>query len=514
MVELIPRAGGGTILTHGIRVAAKGLFGRTLAHMKLGNQGFKSMDRVYRRIDAALTGKLGRDSLIDPFEPPPALSKQQQQRLDTWLGTLAERGIDPEVIERLGDFLALAPPQEVARIRPLALARRLGLDADQVVSACLLGAKEGALILLWDLLCPICRIPSQVMETLRALREHGHCEACRIDYELDFTNAVEMIFRAHPTIRETEVRTYCIGGPAHSPHVAAQIRISPGERLALDLTLGEGTYRLRGPQLAYSFDFHVEPGAPVRRIDLSLGRGESVELPRRLRAGEQHVVLTNDTERELLVRIERTAPRDDAYTAARASALALFRELFPGEILSPGQVVNVETVTLVVTEPVQAGDLYQELGDARAFTLIHDHFQRVNECLSRHGGALVKTINEACVAVFTDPVAAVEAALSLAPALAEGKLTRDLSLRVAVHRGSAMVATLNDHLDYFGATVRVAMQLPRFAPEGGVVMSQAIAADPGVALTLQSRRLHLTITPAELPGLPEGFVHRIGSPEP
>jgi serine/threonine protein kinase/class 3 adenylate cyclase len=512
-VELIPRAGGGTILTHGIRVAAKGLFGRTLAYRRLGNQGYKSMDRVYRRIDAALTGKLGRDAVIDPFELPPALAKGQQQRLDAWLGTLAARGIDPLVIERLGDFLALAPPQEVARIRPLALARRLGLNADQVVSACLLGARDGALILLWDLLCPVCRIPSQVMETLRSLREHGHCEACQIDYELDFTNAVEMIFRAHSTIRETELRIYCIGGPAHSPHVAAQVRISAGERLALDLALGEGIYRLRGPQLGYSFDFQVEPGAPVRRIDFSLGRGAGVELPRRLRAGEQHLVLTNDTERELLVRIERTAPRDDAYTAARASALALFRELFPGEVLSPGQVVNVETVTLVVTELAQAGDLYQVLGDARAFTLIHEHFRLLNECLSRQGGALVKTINEACVAVFTDPVAAVEAALSLGSALAEGTLTRDLSLRVAVHRGSAMVATLNDHLDYFGANIRLAMQLPPFALEGGVVMSQAVAADPGVAVMLQCRRLHLTITPAELPGLPEGFVHRIGSPE-
>jgi serine/threonine protein kinase/class 3 adenylate cyclase len=513
-VELLPRAGGGTILTHGIRVAAKGLFGRTLARVKLGNQGHKSMDRVYRRIDAALTGKLGRDPLIDPFEPPPAPSKGQQRRLDGLLGTLAARGIEPLVIERLGDFLALAPPQELARIRPLALARRLGLDADQVVAACLLGARDGALILLWDLLCPVCRIPSDVMETLRALRDHGHCEACRLDYDLDFTNSVEMIFRPHPTIRETELKTYCIGGPAHSPHVAAQVRIGPGERLALDLTLGEGSYRLRGPQLAYSIDFHVEPGAAVKRLDLTLGHGDRVARPRRLCAGEQHLGLTNDTERELVVRVERTAPRDDAFTAARASALALFRELFPGEVLAPGQVVNVETVTLLVTELAHPGDLYQELGDARAFALIHEHFRIVNECLSRHGGALVKTINEASVAAFTDPVAALDAALALAPALALGNLTRDLTLRVGIHRGPAMVATLNDHLDYFGATVRVALQLPRLALDGAVVVSQAIAAEPGVAVALQPRQLRLTLVPADLAGLPESFVHRIGDPEP
>src|SRR5262249_58645011 len=126
---------------------------------------------------------------------------------------------------------ARAPPQAVARIRPRPLARRLGLDPDKFTAACLHGARAGLLVLLWDILCPVCRIPSEVKETLRALREHGRCEACQIDFELDFANSVEMIFRAHPEVRDSELATYCVGGPAHSPHVAAQARVGPGERL-------------------------------------------------------------------------------------------------------------------------------------------------------------------------------------------------------------------------------------------------------------------------------------------
>src|SRR5439155_7967857 len=141
--------------------------------------------------------------------------------------------------------------------RPLVLARRLGVDAEAMVSACLHGAREGLLVLLWDILCPVCRIPSEVQDTLRALREHGSCEACNLDFDLDFANSVEMIFRAHPEIRDTEVGTYCIGGPVHSPHVVAQVRISPTERIELELGLTEGAYRLRGPQLPHAFDFRV-----------------------------------------------------------------------------------------------------------------------------------------------------------------------------------------------------------------------------------------------------------------
>ena len=108
-------------------------------------RGRKSIDRVYRRIDATLTGKLGRDPILDPYEAPEPLSGERRRRLERWLDALGSRGFDdPIVVERLGDFLELAPAQEVARIRPLALARRLGLDPEAVVDACFRGAATGS----------------------------------------------------------------------------------------------------------------------------------------------------------------------------------------------------------------------------------------------------------------------------------------------------------------------------------------------------------------------------------
>jgi class 3 adenylate cyclase len=236
-------------------------------------------------------------------------------------------------------------------------------------------------------------------------------------------------------------------------------------------------------------------------------------VPRSLKPGGQVVALTNDQSRELVVRVERTADRDDALTAARASSLALFRELFPGEILSPGRLVSVATVTLLVTALDQAGDLYEKLGDAPAFGVIHEHFRLLDERIRREGGALVKTVGEGVQAAFTEPVAAVRAALDLQAALAKGDATSDLRLRVGVHRGPAMVATLNDHLDYFGTTVSQAAQLPALAAGGEVVLTQAVAADPQVAALLQSRGLEGRVFTACLPGLPDGLLQRFAPPQ-
>jgi class 3 adenylate cyclase len=180
----------------------------------------------------------------------------------------------------------------------------------------------------------------------------------------------------------------------------------------------------------------------------------------------------------------------------------LFRELFPGELLAPGQLATVSTVTLLVTalDPAQADALYQELGDARAFSVIHEHFQRLDEAIRQGGGAVVKTQGEGLLASFSDVAAAVRTALELPGQLARGAATRALRLRAGIHRGPTLAATLNDHLDYFGTTARQAALTLQHARGGELVLTRAVAADPEVAALLNERRIETTVVPAELGG--------------
>lgn len=509
VTELEPRAGGGTRLTHQVRIEPKGLLGRLVATMEVGIKGRKAVERVYHRIDAALTGKLAGGALVDSFEGPAKLSTTRQQRLERLLDKLIDCHVAPSVAEKLGDYLALAPSPELARIRPLALARRLALDPEELVAAFLHGARQGLFVLLWDLLCPVCRIPSEVKDTLRALRKHGHCEACNLDFELDFANSVEMIFRIHPELRDTDLGTYCIGGPVHFPHVAAQARVGPGERIELDLALSEGAYRLRGPQLPFVLDFQVRPLAPARRWEVSLSRGLPSEYPPALRTGSQVIVLTNDHDQELLVRVERHAARQDALTAARASSSALFRELFPAEVLSPGQLISVATVTLLVTRLEGSRALYRDQGDARAFAMIHELFRILDDRIKQEGGAVVKTMGEGVLAVFSHTLAAVQVGLDLPAVLAKNEATRGSRLQTAIHRGPAMAATFNDHLDYFGTTVNVALDLLALLRGSDLALTHPVAADPQVASLLTSTAITGEIVTLDLPGLPLGLAHRL-----
>src|SRR5207237_1435454 len=149
--------------------------GRLIAPVNLGRGARRGLDAVYRRIDATIAGREEAASRDDMFEIPTRLSRARQRRLDSRLDLLAGSGAAVEAVETLRLYLANAPDQEVARIKPLAVARRFGVDETALTDACLRAVHDGLLELQWDVICPLCRIPSGHRDTLREVREHENC---------------------------------------------------------------------------------------------------------------------------------------------------------------------------------------------------------------------------------------------------------------------------------------------------------------------------------------------------
>ncbi|MBL8810752.1 MAG: protein kinase [Planctomycetaceae bacterium] len=471
IVELQQISGGGTRLTQTLKAVPRNFAGRMLCRLELGRRTPRAFQKVYQQVDEFL--QRGASPATDAFGARIAMTAGGRRRLEQRIQSVASAGTDPSVTETLRQFLENASDLEVARIRPLVFAERFQLSADEVIRACLLGAREGLLLHLWDILCPSCRIPADVQETLASLKDHAYCPACDLKYTVDFASSVELIFRAHPDVRPAETRTYCIGGPAFSAHVVAQIRLAPGERFDLPVALTEGTYRLRGPQLPFVIDLVVSAGRGASRAEFSMLRPPVPGTVPVFRAGQQVLVLHNTTGQDLQIRLERTAGRSQALTAAAASAMPLFRELFPNDVLAPGQIVSITSVTLLMAELCTAESLYASIGDGPAFGKIRTKLLEIEEGVRSNGGAVVKIVGEGVLAVFQSTPAAVQAAVTLMKKMD----LNELPLRTAIDHGPAMVTTLNDRLDYFGATVARTRRLLEFAGSGELLIPSRVAID-------------------------------------
>ena len=487
IVELSPSPGGGTRLTQTFKAVPRNWLGRVLAKLELGRRIPKSFRRVYSQIDSHLmfNSEGATSSTADPFGIGTAITSAGRSRLHDRIKRLKEQKLSPLALTVLEQFLEHASDLEVARIRPLIFAERFELKPKDVIDACLVGAKEGLLVLLWDILCPSCRIPADVQATLASLKDHAYCSSCDLRYEVDFANSVELIFRAHPEVRSAETKTYCIGGPAFSAHVVAQTRLAAGERFDMELMLTEGSYRLRGIQLPFTVDLRVSAGAGVTRLEIPLVRPPIAGSIRPLRQGTQVLSLFNNTPRELQIRLERTAGRQMALTAAAAAAIPMFREMFPQEVLAPGQIVSVTNVTLVMAEICDGSLLYQQLGDGPAFGKIRNGLLKMEEAIRLAGGAVIKIVGEGIVATFGNSVSAVTAASSI---LRSSK-SDSLPQRLALHRGSAMVTTINDRLDYFGETLHMTRMMLQAASAGEFLITTRMLQQDDVATAIQTEGL-------------------------
>jgi len=127
-----------------------------------------------------------------------------------------------------------------------------------------------------------------------------------------------------------------------------------------------------------------------------------------------------------------------------------------------------------------------------------DHFAVLRQAIAMGGGALVKTIGDAVMAVFYRPAAALRAILYAQRMLASPPTGgRPLWLKAGLHYGPCIAVTLNERLDYFGSTVNMAARLEGLSSGGDVVISAAVHADPEVAELLARRDDGLMAEPFE-----------------
>jgi class 3 adenylate cyclase len=466
---------GGTKLVYEVDATPRTVIGRALVPIAIGRVARRRMDEAFRRYDRELLA--GTTARVAP-RAAPSLTPGGRDRLETIRGELVEAGAEPALVARLAATVAEEDDLSLARMRPYELADTWGARRRDVLELCLRATRSGMLESRWEVLCPLCRGAAGSARSLAELDRHAHCDSCDVDVEADLERSLELVFRPNPPIREVEEAVYCVGGPAVTPHIVAQQLLAPGESRTLRLALAPGRYRIRSRGVDGSEPLVVEPGEE-----------------------EAVLGLDNPGTGERLVVVERTAWADQAATAADVTALQTFRDLFAWEALRPGEELSVGSLTVTFTDLRGSTRLYRELGDAPAYGSVVGHFDVLRAAIADEGGALVKTIGDAVMAVFRRPVTSLRAMLAAQARLAAPPAgARPLPLKAGIHAGPCIAVTMNERLDYFGSTVNAAARIVDLSSGEDVVISGAVRADPEVAELIDDQGLQLEPIEAVLRG--------------
>ncbi len=503
-VELMPLESGGTRLVHTLKISPRGTLGRLLIKVEIDRKTERNLSQVYHRMDEsiqarAVAARVSQSPIVsDPFERNIPVTSVQRKRISDRCERVIERGVTPAVAGRMADYLLKASAQSLSQIRPLALADELFLNSDEMIDACLIASTERLMTLMWDILCPTCRVAALTVDALSAINKHSRCEACNVDFDSGVSDSIELVFRAHPEVRDVDTQSYCIGGPAHSPHVVAQVRLASRERLELDVALASGDYVLRGPKLLRQQMIRVRSENAPSDFELPISQlGTSIHTPL-LRSGRQAITLVNDYEHVQTVRLERQIARDNVVTAAVACTLPRFRELFPDQTFDRTMPIMSNDITLLASGINNVESLYASFRDADAYKLIRELVELQTEVIVSRGGTVAKSIGEGLLAAFHKCDDAVAASFEIHDRLKQSETFRMFVVNIALHRGQVLITTQNDRLDYFGAAVRLPQSILSLAMP--IAMTDAVFADRQTQLRFAAQFAIASTRSVEVPG--------------
>ncbi len=503
-LEFDPAPEGGTLVRYSSAITASWPVALVLRCGGMRRLG-RALDRLFREVASFADMSLADMSLPLP-SPAAAASPEVRSRVSAQAKALAERG--HQLAHRLADHLLDAPETDLERIRPRALARRWGETPRAVIEACLAAVHEGLLTLRWDLVCPRCRGAKLTATSLDQLPQGAHCSSCNIDYDRDFTRNVEVTFEPSSAVRPLGSGSYCLASPLLSEHIKVQQHLEPGAAMTLAVDLPDGDYRARTVEPGGAADFTAAGG---RIPEIALTDGDPV-LGAADEAGRLTARNDGSAPRTLVVEDRRWAA--DALTAHEATTMQAFRDLFAGAALRPGDQVGIARIAFLFTDIKGSSDLYNRVGDARAYGVVREHYAVLTRAVREHDGCVVKTIGDAVMAAFTDPAAALDAALAIRDEIAafnrqiadEAGSEVAIIVKLGLHCGPCIAVTLNDRLDYFGRTVNLAARLQNESEGDDIVVSEALAAEPGVAERLA--RLAPVAETAQVKGFAEPIALR------
>jgi len=447
------------------------------------------------------------EALALPDENQTASKKQRlnaasRARLQQCLHALQQGPYEHGLAQRLTDFLLTAEAIDLKNIRPLALAKNWAVPANEVIELCIAAQRSGLLNMRWELLCPRCRWGKGATDNLHELPRSTHCSSCNIDYERNFTRNVELVFAVAQWLRKLPEGDYCLLGAASTPHIKVQLELPAASQIVESVTLAAGRYRLRTVEAGGEVEIDHD-GQTLPEVIL---RGQAVQIGERNVPGQ--IVLRNDGELMRTVVIEELAWVRDALIGTRVLTLSAFRELCPKQLLRPGDDVAIGRITIMFTDLKQSTALYSEIGDSAAYALVRDHFAFLAERVRSHQGVLIKTIGDAIMAAFEDPVDALNAALAMQRDVAAFNNKHDTAriiIKMGLHQGESIAVTTGGILDYFGTTVNTAARLQGQSEGGDIVLSEAMYQDKLVADGLKGQQL--VRERADLEGLGDAMVY-------
>jgi len=474
-----------------------------------------------------------------------------ERQLDQQLSRLEQvRSWSPRVISKFETFIRTATDFDLLRVNPIQYAEERGMNEAEALDLFLHAAKIGLFEMDWHIVCPHCGFIVNSMHNMGQLQSHNLCSVCGIERDYSLDDYILVAFSISPQVRDIQYHhpetldihdlyfNYRLSKDLISPlpqfpswrDIAIQITkyidyVQPGAKVTTAFEIPPGPLRATNGENQSCIQLSVTQEhdentsrIPIKLVDGKFQSDDPKMQPRTLTTvamDNQPATSFYDLERELpngkvVIELENLQDRRSALWIYQppdmpTPVLALkpslsgkkllttqtFSDLFRSQVINSGETISIKDITFLFTDLKGSTAMYEQVGDAKAYFLVHQHFDALSRVIRERNGAIVKTIGDAVMAVFDSPVEATSAAIEMIDALKafNETISQELILKVGIHRGHSIAVTVNDKNDYFGQTVNIAARVQALADANEVYITAEVYNAPGVREALKAHHV-------------------------
>jgi class 3 adenylate cyclase len=233
--------------------------------------------------------------------------------------------------------------------------------------------------------------------------------------------------------------------------------------------------------MPYYMDRHELAGMTAEQI----AEAHVLDLQVQGQFGVQFITYWFDPEHQLAFCLA-TGPSPESVSAAHAASHGLIgtqvievdgaavSRFLGGFVERPAGEPYVETAFRVImfTDLEGSTSLTQQLGDARAMSVVRRHDEIVRAALGARGGTEVKHTGDGLMASFRSVGSALEAAIQIQHSLAEAEKNGEMPVGVRIGIAAGEPVTESD--DLFGTAVQMAARLTARAQARTILVSAAV----------------------------------------
>ncbi len=451
---------------------------------------------------------------------------------------------DPEQVERLGQIMAEADTWDLFRINPLRFAETHGFETSSLLDLFVRGAKIGLFDFEWNMICPAC---GGVVHTLPAIydipKNNFYCTLCDVDVPTDLDSQIEVSFSPSRAISDLAINPYAsfenywryyfsdnfswsseIQDYMENEEVKHFTIVEPDDTAQMSFRAESGQF-FRVVCIEHHTDlklqFTADRAEAPQIVDADLLTSgfspNTLELP----AGDVTLnVRSHLPSLAGLARLCVDAPHMERllemhppvmtpyFTGKMLLNHQTFRDLFRVQNLPYDFRLKVSNITILFTDMKGSTELYDSSGDMVAYSLVQKHFELLSASVRTHSGAVIKTMGDAIMASFSNPLDGFMAATEMMEQMEQmnresGAEAHEVGLKVGLHTGTAIAVNANETLDYFGQTVNIAARVQGLAQAGEIWITQPVYENEGISDIISGRACHLERKIAVLKGVSE-----------